>query len=450
MASSSSQLSAKWMDNTMKPVKASASPNTAFVFTGQGAQWHAMGRELVQFDVFAGSIQQSAAYLKTELGCPWDAWSELMASESESKVNQAEYSQPLCLVLQIALADLLEHWGVKPSAVVGHSSGEVAAAYASQALPREGCLKVAYYRGLASNKARSQNPNGSMMAVGLSAEEVRPRLSSVGDSVVVACINSPSGVTLAGDKKALEHLQAIFMQENVFCRLLQVENAYHSPQMLSVSDEYRDSISDVTPSDSSIAFYSTVYGREIPTSQLNADYWVDNMCSPVEFVSALDDMMYADVEQKKLRSKSKAPSLLLEVGPHGAMGGPIKQFVVARGNLEHLSYHSLLTRAKDSSETAVGAAGSLWMKGVPVNIQHVSSLKQALSVLSVIRLLTRCTRSTTWALYVSLSLFWPTCRPTNGTTLHRIGTRRVNQKTTAPLRFLDMTLSVRGWTLTTH
>lgn len=374
VAKSPDDLSTNWTDNTLKPAKAGTTPNIAFVFTGQGAQWHAMGRELVCFDVFARSLRESAAYLKAALGCPWDAWEELMATETESKVNRAEYSQPLCLILQIALVDLLKHWGVKPSAVVGHSSGEIGAAYASEALSRDDCLKVAYYRGLASNKAKERNPNGSMMAVGLSAGDVRPRLSAVGDAIVVACVNSPSGVTLAGDRNALEQLQSELKQDSIFCRLLQVENAYHSPQMLTVSDEYRESIRDIYPVDnaSSIPFYSTVYGKQIATSRLDAQYWVENMCSTVEFVSALDDMMFADVEKRQLRSKSTAPSMLVEIGPHGAMGGPIKQFIVSRGGLEHLSYHSVLSRGKDASETAVGEAGSLWMKGAPVKIQQVS------------------------------------------------------------------------------
>jgi len=377
VASSVENLVAQWRDDSVRPVKADACPNVAFIFTGQGAQWYAMGRELVSFDVFASSVRESAACL-TELGCPWDAWAELMAPESGSKVNKAEYSQPLCLVLQIALVDLAEQWGVKPFAVVGHSSGEIAAAYAAGALSRKDCLKVAYHRGIASNLAKARNPNGSMMAVGLPAVEVETYLARTGGAVVLACINSPESVTLAGDRSALEGLESIFKDEKKFCRLLQVENAYHSPQMYSVSDEYLESISDISPKgDSSVMFYSTVHGRQISTTRLTADYWADNMCSTVRFVDALDDMMYASTVDMQRQTKSKTPSLFLEIGPHAALAGPIKQFKAARGSLEHLAYHSLLVRAQDAVATAVSAAGSLWTKGVPVKLNKVSRATHA-------------------------------------------------------------------------
>lgn len=380
VATSANDLLTLWKDDKAKCVKAGTCPNVAFVFTGQGAQWYGMGRELASFEEFAISVRRSSAYL-IRMGCSWDAWTELMTpkSESESKLNETEYSQPLCLVLQIALVDLAEQWGIKPFAVVGHSSGEIAAAYAAGALSHEDCLKIAYHRGLASKMAQVRKPNGSMIAVGLSPQDVEPYLAHTGGSVVLACVNSPETVTLAGDRAALQKLEAIFKEQQKFCRLLHVENAYHSPQMLSVAREYREMISDISPlkTASPVMFYSTVHGRQIPTSQLTADYWVENLCSPVQFVDALDDMMYAKFANRQLKTKSKVPSLLLEIGPHAALAGPIKQYIAAREGLEHLSYHSLLTRAQDASVTALGAAGSLWTMGVSVNLNKVSRTENA-------------------------------------------------------------------------
>ncbi|KAM4063228.1 polyketide synthase dehydratase [Hirsutella rhossiliensis] len=374
VAGSIDALAACWRNPDLKAARVNARTNIAFVLTGQGAQWHAMGRELISFDVFASSIRQSAACLAA-LGCPWDAWCELMKSESASNVNQAGYSQPLCTVLQMALVDLLEHWGVKPSAVVGHSSGEIAAAYAAQALSRESCLNIAYQRGVVSEKAKTLCPGGSMMAVGLSVQQVQPYLARSKPPVVVGCVNSPSNITLTGDRASLEDLRTVFEQENIFCRLLQVDNAYHSQHMLSVRDDYLKSISDITPvKNSAITFYSTVLGREVPTAQLTADYWVDNMCSPVEFVSALDDMVYANTETREMKRKSMATNLLVEIGPHGALGGPIQQFKVARGGLDHLDYCSLLSRGKGASLTAMTAAASLWMKGASVDLTRLNRM----------------------------------------------------------------------------
>ncbi|PFH62335.1 hypothetical protein XA68_14062 [Ophiocordyceps unilateralis] len=368
VARSADELESLWRDEALKPVKAAAAPGVALLFTGQGAQWYAMGRELLALPVFARSVRASASAL-TAIGCPWDAEAELMAPEAESRVNLAAYSQPLCSVLQIALVDLLRHWGVKPAAVVGHSSGEMAAAYAVGALSREDCLAVAYHRGLVSEMAADRKPGGAMMAVGLSADEVRPRLE---DAVTVACVNSPNNVTLAGDRAALERLGESLKRDDIFCRLLQVQNAFHSPQMVAVADEYRRRIANVTPTDMSASFYSTVKGCRIPTSRLTADYWVDNLCSPVELVGALDDMLCADGKGKR----SKAPTVIVEVGPHGALAGPFDQFRLARRGLEHIGYYSLLSRGRDAMQTTMSAAAALWMKGVPVQVGKINGLDE--------------------------------------------------------------------------
>ena len=108
----------------IKSGRAGKAPKIAFVFTGQGAQWHAMGRELLAYDVYAQTVKEADQYLKT-LGADWSVWDEFMASAEDSRINMPKFSQPLCAILQIALVKLLDHWGVTASAVVGHSSGEI-------------------------------------------------------------------------------------------------------------------------------------------------------------------------------------------------------------------------------------------------------------------------------------------------------------------------------------
>lgn len=131
--------------------------------------------------------------------------------DGDSNLDDPMYSQPACTALQIALVDLLSSWGVVPSAVLGHSSGEIAAAYCAGGLSREWAWKVAYYRGLATASIRSNGSEATtMMSVGLSAEDVQPYLDQFTDQVSVGCINSPRNVTLSGSQSKIEALQELF------------------------------------------------------------------------------------------------------------------------------------------------------------------------------------------------------------------------------------------------
>lgn len=140
---------------------ASATMRVALAFTGQGAQWYAMGRGLTVYDPYRRSMAASQAVLGA-LGCPWDLATELGRSEAESQLRRTEYSQPACTALQVALVDLLRAWGVAPVAVVGHSSGEIAAAYAAGFLTHDAAIRIAWLRGQVS---ASVAQNGGMLAV---------------------------------------------------------------------------------------------------------------------------------------------------------------------------------------------------------------------------------------------------------------------------------------------
>lgn len=218
-------------------------PLVNFVFTGQGAQWVGMGAQLMNaFDSFRQDIQHLDRVLqqlpdgpKWKLQGWWSYFScgihstdsaldELEAPEEYSRINDAELSQPLCTALQIAMVNLLKSWSVRPSAVVGHSSGEIAAAYAAKAITAETAIIIAYYRGQA---IKAQKRSGGMAAVGLGRDGVTRFLLQ---GVVIACENSPESVTLSGDSGELETvLQNIKTSlPDVFCRRLRVEKAYHS------------------------------------------------------------------------------------------------------------------------------------------------------------------------------------------------------------------------------
>lgn len=147
---------------------------------------------------------------------------ELTRDPKGSSINRALYSQPLCSAVQIALVDLLASFGIKPSSVTGHSSGEIAAAYAIGALSLEDAMRVAYFRGVASSSLAQKGIfKGSMMALGLSKEEALPYLATLTKGkAVVACSNSPSSVTISGDETAIDELLLIMEEEKIFARKL--------------------------------------------------------------------------------------------------------------------------------------------------------------------------------------------------------------------------------------
>ncbi|KAL9093844.1 MAG: hypothetical protein Q9165_003767 [Trypethelium subeluteriae] len=356
-------------------------PTVAFCFTGQGAQWYGMGRELVQsYPAFHNSIVKSSRILEL-LKAPWNLEDELQKDQASSRVNSAELSQPICTAVQVALVDLLRTWGVEPRAVVGHSSGEIAAAYAAGALTHEFALSVAYHRGLAvsSLKETSSTVKGAMMAVGLSADEATEYLRQLeSGKAVIACYNSPRSLTISGDDEAISELHTLLQEKNVFCRRLIIDTAYHSHHMIPVSDQYLNAIREVKAKPSSVDFYSTVAATRLDTSALSPTYWVDNMLSPVRFSDALRDLCLG-VKASKRKSKrgSSAIDIVVEIGPHSALAGPFKQIVQSETQLgSSVTYLPTLVRERDAVVTLQTLASRLFERGSPLKMAAVNLTDQ--------------------------------------------------------------------------
>jgi acyl transferase domain-containing protein len=210
-------------------------PMLVFVFTGQGAQWARMGAELL--DDFA-IVRESFDKMELTLAslpepCPWRLRDELLKSDKDTNIQNAAYSQPLCTAVQCAMVDLLRSWGITPNAVVGHSSGEIGAAYASGALNLRDAITVGYHRGQCSVSIKRL---GGMAAIGLGREEVEPFLKP---GVVVGCDNSPESTTISGDVDTLDMVMTSIKSAhpNVLARKLRLDKAYHSRKFEYV--EYR-------------------------------------------------------------------------------------------------------------------------------------------------------------------------------------------------------------------
>lgn len=335
-------------------------PRIGFIFTGQGAQWGRMGMELLAYPVFRERIRQADKYLQSALGCKWSAMEELMLDAEKTHVNQAEYSQPLCTMLQVALVDLLESWNIAPTAMAGHSSGEIAAAYCLGALSAEEAWTAAYWRGNVDK--RSALPRGAMLAAGISAAEASTFISQLTQGMaVVGCVNSPSSVTISGDDAAITEISDLLTKAGKFNRRLKVDTAYHSPHLSVISTEYLTRIRNMRPKPArpGRTMHSSVTGKLAAAAELGASNWVRNLVSPVLFADAVESML-----------RSKQVDVLLEVGPHAALAAPVKSTLSAIG--VDKEYLNMLSRGTDGVVSAMTAAAELLARGVPVNVQAVN------------------------------------------------------------------------------
>lgn len=304
----------------------------------------------------------------------------LLRADDQTFFNDARVTQPLCTILQVALVDLLTLWELKPMAVVGHSSGEIAAAYCAGALSKASAYKVAYFRGaLSSELSRFKHSKGSMLAVALSEYNVQVYLDEVSSlwgsgRLVVGCVNSPQNVTLSGEEICIDFIKGRLDEDNVFVRKLQVPVAYHSTQMEKVSEKYTTLIQDISApsrSKSDVApptFFSSVKGEAIDVTELSSpQYWARNMVSQVKFGSALTALL-GSLSQEKPGQTDNASVVLVEVGPHSALRRPVHETMEGGTYSAEIFYESLLRINTNASKAALELIGKLHCYGFQTKI----------------------------------------------------------------------------------
>ncbi|CAJ2509291.1 Uu.00g143170.m01.CDS01 [Anthostomella pinea] len=349
----------------------------AFIFTGQGAQTAQMGKELMEsIPSYLKSIRDMDNTLQSlgEDAPTWTIEEALLEPKATSSIDQVHLSQPICTAVQVALVKLLREWGVTPLACVGHSSGEIAAAYAAGTITDTQAILAAYFRGVAVDQLTQR---GTMLAVGLGPEEAQPYLE---EGIRIACYNSPQSVTLSGDEDAAANVKAKLEADGVFVRALKTSGrAYHSHHMKDVGAIYEEranhgfAFHDALefPKQDKYAelplFVSSVTGELKLNFQPGPGYWRENLESPVRFTQALTRV--TEIEGLGINH-------IVEIGPHSALAGPVRQLRDKLGmSSRDLEYTATLSRGENSVTRLLDLAGALFIKGYPIDLARVNSIE---------------------------------------------------------------------------
>ena len=344
----------------------------AMIFTGQGAQWPQMGLALFEKHAsFRASIQALDANLRCLKEAPsWTIEQTLLAGAVDSHVSHPCRSQPVCTAIQIALVDLFSQWGIVPKLVIGHSSGEIAAAYAAGHITSNEAIVIAYYRGLVVSRSTFR---GAMMAIGIGEQDADAEIHSagLGGGIRVACKNSPESATLSGNEEAVNILLERLSNRKVFVRKLRTNSiAYHSYDMANLGSYYQTLLSTYlqmrqgsrkfTSTPRMISSVTAEYVDATETSQ--SSYWRANLESPVEFARAISTAFEGGAYH------------FLELGPHSALELPLKQIHAHHKIESPFLYASAIVRGVDSIKSSLNAVGKLFVSGHDINFGQINAI----------------------------------------------------------------------------
>ncbi|OQE20435.1 hypothetical protein PENSTE_c013G03650 [Penicillium steckii] len=338
-------------------------PRILGVFTGQGAQWPTMGRELLKNSLEARKIIERLQSSLATLPDPpsWSLADEMMADPASSRLAEASIAQPLCTAVQVILVNLLQLAGITFNVVVGHSSGEIGAAYAAEMITAEEAIRIAYYRGVHAKLAKGPNgEKGAMLAAGMSYEEACDFCEEhFPNRLDVAASNAPGSVTLSGNEDAANEAKTLLDEQGKFARKLLVDTAYHSPHMENCSGPYLASLAacgiQPKPARKDCTWVSSVHGTRMQGEEhvetLTGEYWNDNMVNPVLFSIAVE-----------MAAVGELPcDVALEVGPHPALKSPFNQ-TFKQSTSGSIEYSGTLSRNKNDVEALSDTLGFLWMQ----------------------------------------------------------------------------------------
>ncbi|WP_298799749.1 type I polyketide synthase [uncultured Pseudonocardia sp.] len=302
-------------------VRGEAGPSkVAFIFPGQGSQWVGMARELLESSsTFRGAFEECEAALEHYLD--HSVLGSVLGDPGAPPLDRLRVVQPALFATLVSLAHLWRSCGVEPAAVIGHSQGEVAAAHIAGALTLDDAARIAAVRSLAQDELAGPDGHGAMASVRLSVAEVERAIAAGPDDVVVAAVNAPDSVTVSGANRSIEALVEVWEKAGVRARRVNGAHvAGHSPLIEPALARCRTDLADITATPGCAAFYSTVTGGLLPTSELDGAYWVRNMREPVQFDRAVRALCADNA------------TLVIEISPHPLLIPAIEAVADAAGH----------------------------------------------------------------------------------------------------------------------
>ncbi|MEG3875943.1 beta-ketoacyl synthase N-terminal-like domain-containing protein [Microcoleus sp. herbarium7] len=324
-----------------------------FMFSGQGAQYVNMGRELYEVEpIFREQIDICSEILKPHLGIDLRSIlypSEAQTAEASQQLQQTAITQPAMFVVEYAIAKLWIQWGVNPVALIGHSIGEYVAATLAGVFSLEDALFLVASRGQLMQKL----PSGSMLAVPLPEQEVQPFL---GKELSLAAINAPSSCVVSGSTEAIETLQNQLNSQAIDCRRLHTSHAFHSEMMQPIVEQFALAIKKVKLNPPQIPFISNVTGTWITENEAtNPSYWSKHLRQTVRFSAGISELL------------KQPEAIFLEVGPGRTLSSLTKRHL--EPDAKHLVLTSLRHPQEQQSDVGLllNALGRLWMAGVKID-----------------------------------------------------------------------------------
>ncbi len=289
--------------------KAAATGRTVFVFPGQGSQWTGMAIELLDTaPAFAAEIRLCDAAFADFVD--WSLLDAVRGGAGAPSLDRVDVVQPVLFAVMVSLAAQWRALGVHPDAVLGHSQGEIAAAYVAGALSLRDAAKVVALRSKAIGAIAG---TGGMVSILWPVERVLALVEPWGQSIALAAQNGPSSTVVTGDASALDELMAECERDGVPATRIPVDYASHSTQVEELRETLRESLSGLRPRTGDVEFISSVTGAGLDTSILDGEYWYANLRQPVLF------------EQAVRWARERGYRAFLESSPHPVLTAGIQE-----------------------------------------------------------------------------------------------------------------------------